>query len=376
MKKLWMLLVLALLVTALPTFASDVTFSGRMIWDAAYDPDGSASAGLVRFRPKLTAKVDDFNTLVAEFRMEGAWVASKGDITGGFFTDADKAANQGVKVTYAYVTTDITGALGLSLPITIKTTFGKFEPGFTDWNYVSESGWESYYDWPNMIADVGPFNTGGGQIDIGFGPATLRVFSDLQGFMMFGLSGGFGPVVGWLTYQAPASGFGDGILGVEAKYSAEFGDIKLGVPVFFRYQLNAAAGAQDYTFGAGVSGDYKMFHLAAGLEGDSAKIPDNVVFDVSVAPLDNLKLYGHVYLDMGKDAVVTAALKEPLPGGTPADINTQALAGIDLGVSYKFGAATAMLGYVIGGDDLVPLPINGDTFNVANGLYMAVDISY
>ena len=33
MKKLWMLLiVLALLATAVPMFASDVTFTGRMIW--------------------------------------------------------------------------------------------------------------------------------------------------------------------------------------------------------------------------------------------------------------------------------------------------------------------------------------------------------
>ena len=66
-----------------------------------------------------------------------------------------------MRVRDLYLTTDVTGALGLDLPITIKTTIGKFEPGFTDWSYVSESGWENYYDWPNKLADVGPFDTGG-----------------------------------------------------------------------------------------------------------------------------------------------------------------------------------------------------------------------
>ena len=70
----------------------------------------------------------------------------------------------------------------------------------------------------------------------------------------------------------------------------------MGVPVFFRYQLNAAP-AQDYTFGVGVSADYKMFHLAAGLEGDSDNALDNVVIDVSVTPIDNAE-----------------ALRAPVPG--------------------------------------------------------------
>jgi hypothetical protein len=45
-------------------------------------------------------------------------------------------------------------------------------------------------------------------------------------------------------------------------------------------------------------------------------------------------------------------------------------------VSYKFGAPTFMVGYVIGNDDDTAIPINGDTFGIASGIYFAVDVSY
>jgi len=352
MKKLWMLLVvLALLVTAVPMFASDVTFTGRMIWQAGFDPDASAYAGLVRFRPNLTAKIDDFNTLVAGFRNDVAFATGEA----------------GMRVRDLYLTTDVTGALGLDLPFTVKTTLGKWEPGYTNWAYVSESGWENYYDWPNKLADFGPEEQGILGVDIGFGPAAFHVASNFLGFLMFGLSGGFGPVSGWVTYQAPATGglgFGDGILGVEAKYAGEFGDVKVGVPVFFRYDLNDAA-AQSYTWGVRVGGDYKMIHLAAGLEGDSDNALDNVVVDLSVAPVENLKVYGHLYMDLGEDYAYTGS-----------NAVTTSFTGVDLGVSCKLGAPTIMLGWVVGNDDNNVLPINGDTFGVANGLYLAVDVSF
>jgi len=363
MKKLWMLLIaLALLVTAVPMFASDVTFSGRMIWAANYD-DGDAASGLVRFRPKLTAKVDDFNTLVAEFRAEG-WNVVDAVVPTAIWT--------GVRVRDLYLTTDVTGALGLDLPVTIKTTFGQFEPGFTDWGYVSESGWENYFglpfgDWNNFLADYGPLDKQmTAQVDIGFGPAAFHVYSDFLGFMMFGLSGGFGPVTGWVTYQAPiqlggvanyGATFGEGILGVEAKYTAEFGDIKLGVPVFFRYSLFDMAPFENFTYGVGASVDYTMFHVAAGLEGDEVDTLDNVVIDVGVKPLEALQLKANTYLNLAEAA-------------------TSVLAGVDIQANYMLGAAKFMVGYVIGGDDLIPIPINGDTFKITNGLYMAVDISF
>jgi len=349
MKKLWMLLmVLALLATAAPMFASDVTFSGRMIWSANYDPDFGAGAGLVRFRPTLTAKIDDFNTLVAGFRAEG-W-----NVVDPTMTDIWT----GLRVRDLYLTTDVTGALGLDLPITIKTTIGQWEPGFTDWAYASESGWENYYDWPNKIADVGPFDKQmTAQVDIGFGPAALHVYSDFLGFMMLGLSGGFGPVSGWLTYQAPASGFGDGILGVEAKYAGEFGDLKVGVPVFFRYELaDPPSDGYQFTYGVGASVDYTMFHVAAGVEGDDVDALDNVVIDVGVKPLENLQLKVNTYLDLAA---------------------TDALSGIDIQVNYMLGGTKLMLGYVVAGEVTTDaIPINGDTFGVANGLYMAVDVSF
>jgi len=355
MKKLWMLLmVLALLATAAPMFASDVTFTGRMIWAANLD-DGTASAGLVRFRPTLTAKIDDFNTLVAGFRNEG--------VTAG-------TGESAMRVRDLYLTTDVTGALGLDLPITVKTTIGQFEPGFTDWSYVSESGWENYYGfplggWNNFLADVGPFDQQMTmQVDIGFGPAALHVYSDFIGFMMFGLSGAIGPVSGWVTFQMPQFGgapvpggeLGDGILGVEAKYTGEFGDLKIGVPVFFRYSLADLAPVENFSYGVGVSADYTMFHVAAGVEGDENDALDNVVIDVSVKPIDKLQLKVNTYLDLAA---------------------ASALSGIDIQANYMLGATKLMLGWVVPGDVTTDaIPINGDTFGFANGLYMAVDVSF
>jgi len=349
MKKLWMLLiVLALLVTTVPIFASDVTFSGRNIWaaNATFDPIDSVPT-LIRFRPTLTAKIDDFNTLVAGFRMEGQFLVS---------------GNPGVRVRDMYVTTDVTGALGLKLPVTIKTTVGQFEADFTDWNYVSESGWESYYDWPNGIADLGPYDVQtAARVDIGIVPAAnFHLYADMVGGMMFGLNGAIGPAVYWLTYQAPAAGFGEGVLGVEAKYSGEFGDFKVGVPAFFRYKLgNASDGVlpEDWTAGLGLSGDYKMFHVAAGMEADSESFPDNVVIDVGVKPVDKLQVKVNTYLDMGA-------------------ASDNAFAAMDLQANYMLGAAKFMLGYVFGGADGTAIPINGDTFNIATGLYFALDVSF
>jgi len=353
MKKLLLLIALTLLVTAVPMFASDVTFSGRTIWAAVYDPDVGSVPGLVRFRPTLTAKIDDFNTLVAGFRMEDQWTV---DIAGV------GPLHPAVRVRDMYVTTDVTGALGLKLPVTIKTTIGQFEADFTDWNYVSESGWESYYDWPNGIADLGPYDVRtAARVDIGIVPAAnFHLYADMVGGMMFGLNGAIGPAVYWLTYQAPAAAFGEGVLGVEAKYSGEFGDFKVGVPAFFRYKLGAASDgvlAEDWTAGLGLSGDYKMFHLGAGMEADSVDFPDNVVIDVGVKPVDKLQVKVNTYLDMGA-------------------VSDNAFAAMDLQANYTLGAAKFMLGYVFGGADGTAIPINGDTFNIATGLYFALDVSF
>jgi hypothetical protein len=347
MKKMWMMLIALVLLTAtLPVFASDVTFSGVMTWEGNINADSVGTGHLIRFRPELTAKVDDFNTLFVQLRADSATVLKNQDF---YFHDLK-------------LTTDITGALKLNLPFTVKTIVGYFEPGFTDWAYASESGWENYYDWPNKLADVGPNQPGGMQLDIGAGPVVVHYYSDFDAFnMMLGLSGGFGPITGWLTYQITNAAFGDGIFGIEAKYAGEFGGLKVGVPVFFRYEMNAVAPKQDYTFGAGVSADYSMFHVAAGLEGDSDNALDNVVVDLSVKPLDAMKVYGHMYMDLGKDYIAGA---------------TASLTGIDLGVSYKFGAPTFMLGYVIGNDDHTAIPIYGDTFGIASGVYLAVDVKY
>jgi len=342
MKKLAVLFVV-LLAVALPVLASDVTVSGELwtfaTWDVAADPVTS-SAAFPKAELNVEAKVDEFNTVKLELDSEGGdW-------------------NTNVAVDDFRLITDVGGAL--SLPVKITMTVGFFDTYFTDWSYVSTSGWEFYYGeeatsygWDNDLANDGPDTDGAWQLDIAVGPATLHWWNDfLFQRMMFGVSGGFGPITGWVTYQDTfAQGLGKGIAGVELKYAGEFGDLKLAVPAFFRYNLLA----ETFTYGAGVAVDYTMFHVAAGLEGDDVDALDNIVIEASVAPMEGFKAMVSAYMNLA---------------------SANAFQGLAIELSKSLGAANLILGYMVGGDDALAIPVYGDNFYVANGLYMGLAVDY
>lgn len=335
MKKLAVLfIVLGLLAAALPVMA-EVEVKGEFWTFANYDFEDPATAAssLVKAEVNLNYKVDEFNTVKLELDSEG-----------GDWPDA-------VAVDDFRVVSDVGGAF--KLPLKITTTFGYFDTYFTDWSYVSMSGWEFYYDWPNLLATDGPDVDFAWQLDVGVGPVNLHWWNDyLFERMMFGVNGGFGPVTAWATFQATfAEGLGEGTLGVEAKYAGKFGDLALAVPAFFRYNLGSSA----FTWGAGVGVDYSMFHVAAGIEGDDVDALDNMVFDVSVAPMEGLKAAVSAYFDMHA---------------------ANSFTGLAIEVRKSLGALNAILGYVVGGKDKTAIPLYDDNAAFANGLYCGVAISY
>lgn len=334
MKKLWILFTaLALLAVAMPAVA-DVTHGLVFYWYGITDFDDATAdvATVHKARVKLAADVDEYNKISTEIR----WSA--------FLNTWNPAAP---RIKTFKLDTDITGALGLDLPVTIKTTVGVWESDFTGWWYV-ENGW-GYVGGANDD-DQGQ---GAAQLDIGFGPATAHYYQNFgtgaDSDLMLGVDGAFGPVAFWLAFQADAAALGDGALFAEVKYESKFGDLALSVYPALKYDLAASALGWD----VGVKAGFKMLTVGAQFGGTD---PD--YFD---------KLSGHVKAAFGNAGLHAAAYMDLS--------NTDKLAGVDLGASYKFGAATFYLGYVIDGDNgVLAIPID-DEWNADEGLYLGVKAS-
>ena len=319
-------------------------------YDFSTDPT-TATTSFVKAEANFIYSLDKFTTVKLEIDSEGT----------GFPT---------VAVDDFRIESDLGGAL--NLPVKLKATFGYFDTYFTDWDYVSAMGWESYYgtyNWPNMLATppYGPETGGGGapdtagawQVDLGVGPVTLHWWNNFPWTeMLVGLSAAAGPVSGWLTYQDLfVDGFGNGVIGVEAKYSGKMGDLALAVPAFFRYDLLSKA----YTFGAGVGVDYKIAHVAFGLEGSDVKIPNHMVVEASVVPMAGFKAMATAYFAMADYAL--------------ADTQSAFTAAV-IELEKDIGKLKAILGYVIGGEDKIGITVYGDNFGVTNGLYFGLATTY
>jgi hypothetical protein len=374
MKKLLVLIVVLGVLAVLPLAAIHVSVSEAAKGAEALEVAGEfwvfgnynfstdpakAASGFVKAEMNFNYKLDEYNTVQLELDSEGdAWnnyvlLNGSGDAITGPIVQVDDWR----------IVSDVGGAL--KLPVKLTTTIGYFDTYFTDWDYVSAMGWEFYYGtygWPNLLATppYGPETGGGGapdpngawQVDLGVGPVTLHWWNDFfMTQMLFGVSGAVGPVSGWVTYQDLfANGFGKGIVGVEAKYSGKVGDLALGVPAFFRYDLNN----KDYTFGGGVSGDYKIAHLAFGLEGANvSSVVNHMVVEASVSPMEGLKAMATGYFALHDSIPFSAAVLE---------------------ITKSIGKMNALLGYVIGGGE--GITVAGDNFGVHNGMFFGVEATY
>jgi len=354
MKRLVIFLVaLALLAGSLPLFAADVTIKEDFIWFGAYDPDLGPGSLVGKARLKFDGKVDDYNSLYIELRAENVLATWN---VNDFYLKNFK------------LTTDVTGALGMQLPFTLKATIGRWDDYFTNWSYYDESGWEFYYggpntasplttgaSWPNLL-NWAPESTGAIKFDVGIGPVNLHYLQEfLFAQMLFGADVSFMGANLWLSYGVPNGVFGDGILSIEGKYDTELAGFKLGVAPYFRYAMkDVLANELKWTYGVSAKVGYSMFEVTGGLQGDNIKAADHVVVEASVAPVAAAKVKALMYMDMN------------------APNSFQA---VDLRASYKLGAANWILGWVIGGVDKFLIPVENDTVYPANGLYFGADVS-
>jgi hypothetical protein len=362
MKKLLVVL-LALTLFGVFAFAQDdaatfpaTTVGGSFIWFSNYDGN-AVTSGPNQARIAFTTKLDANNTVYMSFRAEGG-VANWNGYT-----------LPSVKLRNAKLTTDVTGALGIALPVTVKLTTGYFDTYFTNWGYADDAGYAFYYEWPNGLVNGGLNTSGAFQLDLGAGPVNFHYFNDMAfDSLLVGADSAVGPVSFWAAYgatgmDADKENVGKGSLSLEAKYALDAGDLKLAAYPYFRYALGAAGflpAEGDFVAGLGVGVDYTMLHVGLGADLDNFSKLDttglsHVVVQASVAPIAAAKVGVNAYLKMYED---------------------NALQGIDIYGQYKFGVATVQAGYIVGGTDKNAIPLYGDNPSAANGLYALIAVSF
>lgn len=335
MKKLWILFTaLALLAVAIPAVA-EVTTGAVFYWYGITDLSDpvNSDASVLKARIKVAGNLDDFNKISTELRWNN----------GG--NTWDPAA---VKIKTFKLDTDITGALGLDLPLTVKSTAGVWESDFTGWWYATRAGYTF----------VGGFNqdeqaTGAGQLDLGIGPATLHYYQKFDMHTtMIGADVAFGPLGVWLAYKTDMSAFGDGAVNIETKFDSEFGDLGLGV--YPGVKLDLASG--EFLWDAGLKIGWKNM-ITAALSANGNSHHDAID-----------KLEAEAGVEFGQ-AAFWAAVYASLSHNTPS-----AIQGVDFMLSYKLGGATLYVGYVyVPADSLGEIPIDGGEWTSDfPGLYLGL----
>jgi hypothetical protein len=334
MKKLWILFTaLALLAVAMPAVAVDVTSGAVFYWHGiAGMGDDPGAAAVNKARIKLSGVVDEYNTISTELRWNN----------GG--NTWDPAA---VKIKTFKLATDITGALGLDLPVTIKSTVGVWESDFTAWWYATRAGW--FF--------AGGFNEdeqkyGAAQLDIGVGPANIHLYQNFLNTTMLGADAAFGPVGAWVAFKGPSDSLGDGALAVELKYEGKFGDLALSAYPALKYDLEASQLGWDF----GVKVGYKMLTVAASAGGTDPDFFDKIEAEVGAA-FGAAELWVAGYMSLAA---------------------TDPFQGLDIMASYKLGAATVYAGYMFCPDTTtVAVPVDGAEWDsTTGGLYLGVKCSF
>jgi hypothetical protein len=338
MKKLSILLVALVVLAAIPSFSADVTMGGDFRAFSSYDfVDAVGMASVARNRVFLTAMVDDFTTV------RFAPVVSTDQAIGlyefSLKSDFGKALN---------------------LPFSLVGTFGHFENYFTGWWAKDSSAWAHHREWPNGVLGAYQTDNGAMRVDAGFGPVNVHWWNDaiFENFVA-GVDASFAGVGLWLAYGSAFADFGGGGLNIEAKYDLAFGDVTGLVAGYFRYCLGPnslqAGAAGDWIYGANVGVGYGMFGVAAGLTGNIAYAVDNVVAEVTLAPIDPAKIAVAFFMGNGE------------------------FYGVDISANYMVGPAMFGLGFVIAGDDAIggePYVFTGGGTYRAEGLYAGVKLVY
>jgi hypothetical protein len=340
----------------------NVVIGGEFQYGNSWNTDGN----FAKVELNINATVGDHNSVQLELDSEGDdWAGENED-------DAITWGPQSVAIDDFRVNTDIFGALGLDLPVTLNTTIGYFDTYFTGWKYVSYSGWDFYYgNWPISGNSLGPEAEGAMQADVGVGPVTVSVAAPFNAEVIrAGLSAGFGPVgvyasLGGTLNSVDVDPYEDLVINAMSDFSTSFGDLSLYVPAHVGLQFNENFDAGHpfailWWAGGGVAVDYtSLVHFAAGIDYASSYDTDDgyadglkFVADLSSMPIGGLQVGVSAFMDFYADAVFS---------------------GLDAYVNYKFGAAMFQVGlaYVPDGGDAIP--VLADSFAV-DGVYVGIDI--
>jgi len=337
MKKLLILSVLLGLM-ALPMFASDVSFGGDMTTGFASNFDDMLTVTYAT-TTDIKATIDDYNSLVIEID----WWNTSADTP-------DKAA----------VTTDVGAWLGL--PVGLTVAWGWDDPDVNEFQSVSGYANEEVFDVStgddfclDFLASMSMFEielamtpgvAGAPPADLLVGLAAKEPIPGLNAEVFY--------YQGGTTVAADV--FDEGWFGLDAGYSAEFGDLALDAGVAFVYPF---LDTMDWAFGLGVSAGYSIATVTVGLDGNETDTLNGLTATAEVAPIDQATIYA----------------------GMSYDVANSQLVEVDLGVNAHIGAVEVYLGYLVDGDDGDAAAV-GDSYKApvglvdANAVYLKFDVDW
>jgi hypothetical protein len=345
MKKLLVLSVLLGLM-ALPMFASDITFGGDVtfgfigdfgdneneVWDATVD---------------LMATIDDYNSLTinTDGLESGTWNG----------------------ISKILVTTDV--GMVFDLPVGVVINWGYDDPDRNEFQVISGYENEDPIDFspaeywgldflvsyeflevefafnPTAAATIAPVPANGGSLLAGV--AVKEPIAGLNAEVYYFQGGGL----------TPYDEFGDGAIGFDAAYAADFDGFAVEAGATFDYNLSDVGDA--WAYGIGLSGAYSIATVTVGLAGNESDALNDISATGVFAPVDMLDVYAGMWYDMAGSELIE----------------------VDLGANPHLGAVEMYIGYLIGGDSTFATP--GDHFNAPPGLgsgesgaYVKFDVNY
>jgi hypothetical protein len=400
------LLFLALFVALVAGMGfSQVTWGGLFqygVWSDFSKPAEQAAYGKLMF----TDQLDQFNTIVFRFRWKDLnFVQGEALVTSP--TSGTNVANPDWDIDRFYLSTDVTGALGVKdSPVTLKVGFG-----FQDPNGADLTGGIS----PFEVADLSGNDIGGGSqatiypvlnilkmVNVGaiIAPGDWRSggFYNGQGYEVF-VNGGQGPVMAEVGYGNTLRNNGGGaiwdggalqFIWAAANFKQTQGDLAVALAVNGQYNLNSdgagfllrnhyaaaedAFPPSDVNYGVGVAASvvYKgMFTAKAGLVGIEGSMLNRAEFQL-IAMLDP---------KFGVDWEGVLNLDSDYTQGTGADL----INDMDVAARIYFGKAMFRVGwkyidkaalYSVMSDDLGTLgDANGPTLP-GQGIFIESSISF
>ena len=342
MKKIALVLSMLLVIGMAGVFA-EASVGGEFQIGLTSLGTADATSNLVDAEVNIKATVDDYTSVAVELDSEGGdW-----DTRNVSFDDFR-------------VTSDITGALGLDLPVAVSVTAGYFDKWYNNWNIASRTGLERSAVAASGIFTTGPRATFAVDTTVTImGKVNVNYWQPFDGSSVSFAVGSRALIPGGnfiVGYHADTDAFGDGTMWLNAGYGFAAGPANLTVPVMVAYAL----GAEAFGWNSGVVADMDFVKVAVGVAGGGFG-PDVSMFhtlnaEVSTAIVENADIFAIGYFDF--DA-------------------TDVFQSVDLGVGYSFGAFSVVAGGVIASGDAVATGVWGDDMTqTGSGVYLGMAVNY